>query len=224
MWRDGDWDISAGSYFTNWDERTHVISTGWNYLPYNVETWLSFDYGFSHPTAVYWHASYKGKIVTYAEHVRKQWLPEQHAQHMFETTSRFGRNLSQLVVVAGPDTFSQRGDAEGRTVAEQYLAHGIYMVKANADRISGASEMLRRLGNPDANVMHTWQIDTRCTQLIECLPNMQIDPNRPEDVLKIDADIEGFNGDDPYDSARYGLMHRPSDAARLTKAGFFQQW
>lgn len=35
---------------------------------------------------------------------------------------------------------------------------------------------------------------------------MQNDPHRVEDVLKVDADPEGRNADDPYDSARYGLM------------------
>jgi hypothetical protein len=35
---------------------------------------------------------------------------------------------------------------------------------------------------------------------------MQHDPRRQEDVLKVDADINGEGGDDEYDSARYGLM------------------
>jgi hypothetical protein len=42
---------------------------------------------------------------------------------------------------------------------------------------------------------------------------MQTDPKRPEDVLKVDADTEGLNGDDPYDSARYGLMYRDEGQA-----------
>ena len=31
-------------------------------------------------------------------------------------------------------------------------------------------------------------IHVRCARLIECLPSLQHDPNRPEDVLKVDAD------------------------------------
>ncbi len=32
---------------------------------------------------------------------------------------------------------------------------------------------------------------------------MQHDPNRPEDVLKVDADEEGIGGDDAGDALRY---------------------
>ena len=32
---------------------------------------------------------------------------------------------------------------------------------------------------------------------------MQHDPNRPEDVLKVDADEEGVGGDDAADALRY---------------------
>ena len=50
-------------------------------------------------------------------------------------------------------------------------------------------------------------IDPRCARLIECLPSLQRDPNRPEDVLKVDTDDDGLGGDDAYDDARYGLMY-----------------
>jgi hypothetical protein len=35
--------------------------------------------------------------------------------------------------------------------------------------------------------------------LHECLPALQHDPHRPEDVLKVDADEEGNGGDDAGD-------------------------
>jgi hypothetical protein len=43
----------------------------------------------------------------------------------------------------------------------------------------------------------------RCARLIECLPSLQHDPNRPEDVLEVDADAEGVGGDGPADCLRY---------------------
>jgi hypothetical protein len=39
-------------------------------------------------------------------------------------------------------------------------------------------------------------IHERCARLIECLPLLQHDPNRPEDVLKMDCDEDGLGGDD----------------------------
>jgi phage terminase large subunit len=66
--------------------------------------------------------------------------------------------------------------------------------------------MLRRLGNAEAGIEPTWLIWDTCPRLVETIPAMQHDPHRVEDVLKVDADPEGKNGDDPYDGARYGIM------------------
>lgn len=35
------------------------------------------------------------------------------------------------------------------------------------------------------------------------LPSLQHDPDRPEDVLKVDPDEEGFGWDDAADTLRY---------------------
>lgn len=37
---------------------------------------------------------------------------------------------------------------------------------------------------------------------METLPALQHDPNRPEDVLKVDADEDGVGGDDAADALR----------------------
>jgi hypothetical protein len=46
-------------------------------------------------------------------------------------------------------------------------------------------------------------IHERCAHLVECLPSLQHDPNRPEDVLKVDADEGDIGGDDAADCLRY---------------------
>jgi len=38
---------------------------------------------------------------------------------------------------------------------------------------------------------------------LKTLPSLQHDPNRPEDVLKVDADEDGISGDDTADCLRY---------------------
>lgn len=43
----------------------------------------------------------------------------------------------------------------------------------------------------------------RRARLIETLPALQHDPNRPEDVLKVDMDDDGNGGDDCADCLRY---------------------
>jgi hypothetical protein len=59
------------------------------------------------------------------------------------------------------------------------------------------------IGDVGADIRPTLFIHKRCGRLIETLPTLQHDPNRPENVLKIDADEDGIGGDDCADALRY---------------------
>jgi hypothetical protein len=54
---EGDWDVFAGQYFDRFDPSTQLIraeSIDWKpWWP----RWISIDWGFEHPSAVYWHSS-----------------------------------------------------------------------------------------------------------------------------------------------------------------------
>jgi hypothetical protein len=77
------------------------------------------------------------------------------------------------------------------------------------DRLNGWAELMQGFGEPDAGlapenqVKPTLFIHSRCKRLIETLPALQHDPNRPEDVLKVDTDEDGIGGDDAADALRY---------------------
>jgi hypothetical protein len=69
--------------------------------------------------------------------------------------------------------------------------------------VNGWAEVLHRLGDPGNGVPARLFFHERCARLIECLPSLQHDPNRPEDVLKVDSDEDGVGGDDAADCLRY---------------------
>ena len=52
-------------------------------------------------------------------------------------------------------------------------------------------------------------IHRRCARLVDTLPSLQHDPNRPEDVLKVDCDEDGVGGDDAADALRYRAATKP---------------
>ena len=62
-------------------------------------------------------------------------------------------------------------------------------------------------------------IHRRCGRLLECLPSLQHDPHRPEDVLKVDADEEGVGGDDAADALRYLVATKAREVRQRKLAG-----
>ena len=77
---------------------------------------------------------------------------------------------------------------------------------------------MQGLGDIEGGVRPTLFFHKRCGRLIETLPALQHDPNRPEDVLKVDADEDGVGGDDAADALRYlvATRGRPISQRKLT--------
>lgn len=216
-WVDGDWDIESGQYFTNFHYETHVVPRKGFDLPTTWPVWCSLDHGLTHYTNVYPMArDGDGNIYVLDEHAERNWLPRQHAEAIKAMLGRWETPLKKLeAFVCGADCFAKKAhDEEIGSIADDYRKEGIILERANIDRINGAKEMYRRLGHPvpemsssDVVIRPSLFILDSCPMLIECLPSLQRDPKRPEDVLKVDCDPDsGEGGDDPYDAARYGVM------------------
>lgn len=204
-YRYGDWDIAAGQFFTTWRRDVHVIEPF--HAPLDWTWWASMDYGFVHPTVVHLFAR-DGDGMTYVvdEHCQAGWLVKRQAEAIKAMFSRNDVHYGRLEkFVAGADVFARKGNSE-TSIAQQYEQHGLKLEPANMDRINGAAQLLDLLGDVDAGQAPRLKVFSRCARLIECIPTMQHDPRRPEDVLKVDADEDHVGGDDAYDAARYGLM------------------
>ena len=217
-WRFGDWDIAAGQFFTNFVRDVHVVKSF--RVPTNWPAWGALDYGFTHYTAFYCFAKHDGNIYVLGEHAERRWLVKRHADAIKSLATRALGNVERLdKIVAGVDVFSKRG--ESKTIAEQYEECGLTLTPANDDRINGAAEVLQRLGDVMAAppIAPTLYIVDTCARLIDCLPALQHDPHRPEDVLKVDTDDDGVGGDDFYDAFRYGVM-----ADTTTPGGFITSY
>lgn len=213
-WRWGDWDIAAGQFFTTFRSDVHVIKPTFDRIPAGWRTWLAMDYGFVHWNVVYLLTrTGDGDIYIVDEHAERRWLVERHVAAIQAMLNRWWIDPARLwTFVAGADVFARRGDSE-ITVAQKYASHGFDLWPANDDRTNGAAEMLARLGDVEANISPRLFIFDRCARLADCIPSLEHDPHRPEDVLKTDTDDDGIGGDDPYDAARYGIMAVSSGAA-----------
>jgi hypothetical protein len=211
-WLDGDWDIAAGQFFTTFRRDVHVVGSvpeGPTFDETRAREWFcALDYGFAHYTVCLLGCrDGDGNTFIVDEHAERLWLPQRHCMAIRAMIGRHqfaGRKLEigdLKRFVAGADVFSRQSD--GTTIAAQYARLGINLRPASTDRVNGWAEVMQGLGDIEAGIRPTLFIHQRCGRLIETLPTLQHDPNRPEDVLKVDADEDGIGGDDAADCLRY---------------------
>jgi len=231
---EGDWNVFAGQYFDVFEFGRHTARPEEIRIEPWWPRWISIDWGFQHPSAVYWHCAVPGsfnpvipskarnlsssyaqrdpsaasrferaesttsrddnpcRIVTYREYVQNGLSPRMLAQAIAERSG----NDRITEVVLSPDAFAHR-TAEA-SIAEQLgdvlIANGLPRpTAADDDRVGGWQLMYQMLESD------SWVITDNCAKLIECLPMLVRDERRIEDIRKAD-------GDDPADSARYGLV------------------
>lgn len=215
-YRFGDWNIFAGQFFQEISKEVHLIKSF--SIPPHWNRFGAYDYGFNHPAMFGWFANDEdGNTYLYREMARAQTRVDLFAKELngYEDTALL------YPIIAGHDCWTQkatlRDDALPPTIAEQFQTHGIYLKKAITDRIQGAAQVRdylawqkRPTGKPRFYIFDT------CPITFDCLSRMIHDPDRVEDVLKVDAsDGDPMSGDDPYDMVRYGLMSRPSITDRI---------
>lgn len=204
---DGDWDVSAGAYFDQWQYEVNTVEPF--DPPMSWSFWLSMDYGLNHWNVIQLHAkSGDGIRYTFAELAHRKYYPAEIAADLQAKLARYGiaRHRIERFVV-GTDVFAKTGAAE-KSIAEQYAGLGFRMTAAKTgpgSRVAGAHHLMKLLGNPERDIAPQWFITRNCERLINTLPMLERDPNRPEDVLKVDISDDGSGGDDDYDAARHGL-------------------
>lgn len=213
-YRDGDWDVFAGQFFGEIRKDIHLIPA-FN-IPPHWNKFGAYDYGFNHPAAFGWFANDEdGNVYLYREFVKNQLRVDQQVAHI----ASFDDTKDLQYIVAGHDCWAKRTHTinvhQGQnppTVAEEFQTGGMYLKQAIIDRIQGAAQMRKYLAwqnRPPANKPRFYIFDT-CRITFDTIAKMIFDPDRPEDVLKMDAtDGDPLSGDDAYDMCRYGLMSRP---------------
>lgn len=210
----GLWNVFAGQYFDIWDPSRMVESRREWEIQRWWPKWISIDWGFEHPSDVQWHCiDDRRRTLTCKEYHQNRVAPRQLGREIVERTkSAYARGLPSgepvriADVYLSPDAFAKRTDEA--TIAEQIgdelEAGGLPRpTPADNDRVGGWMLMYQMLDSGD------WLISDECPELIGRIPGAIRDETKVEDIAKFDA-IEGQGGDDPLDSARYGLKSKHS--------------
>jgi phage terminase large subunit len=220
---EGDWNVFAGQYFDVFEFGRHTVRAEALRLEPWWPRWISIDWGFQHPSAVYWHCAMPAAVNSQQSHAenKNQGFPESFpfdcqlpivnsrivTYREFVQSGLSPRMLAQAIaertgrerisdIFLSPDAFAHR--TSEASIAEQLgevlSLNGLPRpALADDDRIGGW-QLMYQLLESDA-----WLITDNCAKLIDCIPQLVRDNGRVEDIRKVD-------GDDPADAARYGLV------------------
>lgn len=195
----GSLDTFAGQYFDVFSEDRNTIDhTSIEIKPWHPK-WISIDWGYDHNSAVYWWGQDGQLTYTYRELVIKNLGPRALAQKIIDMTDLTDEELGEIdAIYISPDSKQKRTERDSvlDQIGKVLQSMGMPMPRlADDSRKSGwmlMHEMLK---------YNRWVISKNCPKLIENIPLFSRDEKDPEDCVK-------FEGDDPGDSARYGLKSR----------------
>lgn len=206
---DGSWDIMAGQFFENVSRETHLFK------PFDIpDHWIrsaGFDTGYNHPAFFVWLASdTDGNVYAYREYCKAKKRTEEIVSDLL----KFPDTVKIQSIAAGHDCWAkQQGSPSVDEKFTEASSHKLTIHRANIDRIHGAGQLRDYLVLRDDGTdkpKPRLRIFENCPILFDCLIRMTHDPDRPEDVLKVDAeDGDPYTGDDPYDGTRYAIMDSP---------------
>jgi hypothetical protein len=240
---EGDWNVFAGQYFDIFDYGRHTARAEEIRLEHWWPRWISIDWGFQHPSAVYWHCAVpvRGPAL-YGCHPERS-----EGSQPFDSSRSFGppkggprddpaRAASARIITYRE--FVQSGlsprmlaQAIAERCGRERIGEVFLSPDAFAHRTSEASiaeqlgDVLIANGLPrpapaDDDRVGGWQWMYQMLQtdswLItdNCSELIQCLPHLVRDGAR-DADVRKVEGDDPADAARYGLV----SGARLAGLG-----
>jgi len=221
-WRWGSWDIFAGQFFDDWDPKVHVCK-GFD-IPNDWYIYGCFDWGFAKQSAYLWVAiDPKGKHYVFREYYQTRRIPEAVAQTILRKTSR-KEAIQFIMTLADPSCWAKNQYGVGtddeqatvKSIEEKMYGAGLYLTKANNDRISGW-QALRSLLYHDKNHPPMMQVFENCKNTIRVIPNM----------VHSETDVEDMDdkGEDHIpDALRYLSMHTVGPSKPVDEESDHAKW
>lgn len=215
-WREGDWDLFEGMYFTEWNHDRHVEEPF--KIPLTWPIYRSIDpSGREGVTSCHWYAvDQNGRAHVYREYYKTGLDLDEHAKNI-DKLSRDAEGVEEgyKYTVIDAAAFAKAGYSE--TAAEIFERNGVVnLIPAAKERVIGWNAVHTYLrwtdkdetGNPQGPKL---KVFSNCVNMIRTIPLAQHDELHPEDVASHgfafkDADgREGTEHQDAIDELRYFL-------------------
>ena len=167
----GDWDIFEGQYFTEFSRERHVIEPF--EIPIGWRRFRTIDYGLDRLACLWIAVSPEGRFYVYREYCESDLSISEAARAITERTPK---NEDVYATLAPPDLWS-RSQETGRSKASLFSEFGVSFTKTSNDREAGWLSLKELLRTEKPRL----QIFSVCTEIIKCLPALQIDKIRTSD-------------------------------------------
>lgn len=202
-WLLGSWDVFAGQYFREWDPSVHIVA---DFVPpANWRRYFTMDYGLDMLAGYCIAVDPLDRAYVYREVYEPGLIISDAASAVKQLCA--GEDIFQYL--APPDLWNRRQDT-GRSVAEIFSENGIYLTKAQNQRIDGWLDMKEQLkvhqGENGERYAYL-RVMQSCRNLIRCIPMLQFDDKRPSD-----AATEPHEVTHAPDAIRYFCAGRPMAA------------
>jgi phage terminase large subunit len=208
-WLNGDWNVFAGQYFNEFDEKVHVIE------PFVIPDWwrksVAIDYGLDTLAVLWFAVDPHGQTYCYRDFEEKNLV--------ISSAARVIRDLTPERVecfIAPPDLWNRRQDT-GKSAADIFAENGVPLIKAGNDRVNGwlnVKEYLKvkydELGQIEE--LPKMQFFDNCRNVRRCLPLLQHDERKVDDVATEPHDITHTPDALRYYCSRRQLASRESQA------------
>lgn len=195
-YRDGNWDVFEGQYFSEWDKEQHIIEPF--AIPLHWKRFRAYDHGRENPASCGWYTvDYDGRVFKYRELYKRGMDVDQLAQEI----NRLSVGETYEYSVADPSIFANIGYTDkygGQTIAETFAHYGIVFLPASNRRVDGWNLMHQYL-RWEQFTKPKLQYFSTCRDSIRTIPSLVHDEHKPEDV-----DTRGE--DHSADTDRYMLM------------------
>ncbi len=181
MLLEGDWNVAGGARFSRFDPALHVREPA--ELPRGWRRYRAIDYGLDRLVCLYAAVSPAGRVFVYREISEKSKTIGEAATLMRERA--YGETIYATLA---PDDLWSRGQESGKSRALLFADAGVPLTKVSRDRAAGWAAVDDWLA-PKEDGKPTLTVFANCTELIRCLPLLQVDPDRPDDVLTEPHDL-----------------------------------
>lgn len=216
----GEWESAEGLALSELGPE-HLITP--KVVPPYWTRWGGFDWGFSH-WAVFCDLAQDERGTIYV--VDSVWMRRLHPDQQAETIWERVPVTNLSVVYAGPDCWAVHQARSGKgvigpTIADTFAGLQIPLAQADTGRKQGLDHLRNLVSyrgrgpeKSDAAPKLLFFDTPGNKKLIDQLSGLILDPDNPEDVLKVNADpTTGDGGDDGYDALRYGLLSYRANAS-----------